>query len=120
MRLLLDEMHTPAVVTYLRQRGHDVGAASQRTDLIGLADAELLTRATDEGRALVTQNVADFVVLHRGVLAGGGRHAGIVLTTPDRFRRSQPGHVGPLGSALAAFVDHHRDEDSFLWWLQPA
>ena len=36
MKLLLDEMHAPAVAARLRDRGHDAVAVKERADLIGL------------------------------------------------------------------------------------
>lgn len=52
MRLLADENFPKTIVAALRTRGLDVLWA--RTDCQGWSDTELLTRAEDEGRILLT------------------------------------------------------------------
>ncbi len=38
MKLLLDEMWSPAIAAALRERGHDVVAVAERSDLRGKPD----------------------------------------------------------------------------------
>jgi len=122
VRLLLDEMHSPAVAARMRNRGHDAVAVKERADLIGLPDEELLRAATADGRAVVTENVKDFAALHRRISAAGQRHSGLVFTHPRRFPRSARNHVGVLADALAVLLDEHgamlSDVESFIWWLE--
>jgi hypothetical protein len=122
VRLLLDEMHAPAVATQLRARGHDAVAVKQRPDMIGLPDRELLMAATAETRALVTENVKDFAALHTMMTATAEKHAGLVFTHPRRFPRHAWNYVAVLTEALARFLDeqtrHLRDVESFVWWLE--
>ena len=119
MKLLLDEMHTPAVAEALRGRAIDAIAVTERDDLRGLSDVDLLHAATAEGRAVVTENIKDFAVLHRRVSATGEKHSGLVYTHPRRFPRSAPNHVRVLADALTEFVDMHEpDIESFVWWLE--
>lgn len=124
MRLLLDEMHAPAVAAHLRNRGHDAVAVKERADLIGLPDEELLRAATADHRAVVTENVKDFAALHRRISAAGQRHTGLVFTHPRRFPRSARNHVRVLADALAVLLDEHgamlSDVESFIWWLERA
>jgi hypothetical protein len=124
VKLLLDEMHAPAVAVELRSRGHDAVAVKERPELIGLPDRELLVAATAEGRALVTENVKDLAALHRSMTASGEHHAGIVFTHPRRFPRHARNHVAALAGALAQFVDAEtgtlRAVESFVWWLDAA
>ena len=124
MKLLLDEMHTPAVAARLRQNGHDAIAVKESADLIGLADDDLLRAATADGRAVVTENIKDFAVLHRDVCASGLSHSGMVFTHPGRFPRSAPNHVTALTNALSVFLIEHApalgDVESFVWWLARA
>ena len=124
MRLLLDEMHSPAVAARLRGHGHDAIAVKERADLIGLCDEDLLRSATTDARAVVTENIKDFVVLHRRISASGERHPGLVLTHPRRFPRSAQNHVRVLTDALAVFLNEHGsmldDVESFVWWLDRA
>jgi hypothetical protein len=93
VRLLLDEHYSPKIADELRNRGHDVVSAAERDDLRGLSDVELLTRATAERRALVTENVSDFMPLVRAAVAAGERHFGIVFTS----QRSLPRALGTVG-----------------------
>lgn len=101
MRLLLDEMIGPRVAQELRDRGPDVVAVAERTDLPALPDEAVLDFAGDEGRALVTRNIGDLARLHQQSLAEGRPHAGIVMVTSQAFRQNR-GFVGALVNALAA------------------
>lgn len=124
MRLLLDEMHSHLVAAALRKSGHDVAAVTERPALIGVADRDLLRCAAAEGLAVVTENIKDFVPLHRDVLAAGQQHSGLVLTHPRRFPRAAKNYVSELTTALSAFLDQEADAlgpvSSFLWWLETA
>ncbi|WP_420440689.1 DUF5615 family PIN-like protein [Candidatus Poriferisodalis sp.] len=56
MRLLLDEMHAPAVSVELRRLGHDVLAVKERGEWTALPDSKLLLAAASEDRALVVEH----------------------------------------------------------------
>jgi hypothetical protein len=121
VRLLLDEHFSPEVARQLRKGGHDVVAARERTDLHGVADADLLALATTERRAVVTENVADFVELHRTSVITRRRHYGIVFTSPRQFPRTRRA-IGRMVRALAALLstrpsDHELADQT--WWLEP-
>jgi hypothetical protein len=122
VRLLLDEMHAPAVASELRVRGYDALAVKERPELIVVSDRELLVAATAEGRTVVTENVRDFAALSQQWAAAGDQHAGLVFTHPRRFNRAARNHVQTLSRALGLFVDEHASTleqvDSFVWWLE--
>ena len=124
MKLLLDEMYTPAVAALLRDWGHDAVAVKELPDLVGLADEDLFQVAMAEGRAVVTEDVRDFLAAHQRILDAGQQHSGLILADARRFPRLGPNHVPVLADALAAFLSDHgamlEDIDSFIWWLQPA
>ena len=86
MALYADENFPLRVVEELRRLGHDVltafedGRANQ-----SITDAQLLERATELGRAVVTLNRVDFKRLHRDLPA----HAGIIICTEDPDRAGQ-------------------------------
>jgi len=124
VRLLLDEMHAPSVAALLRDLGHDAIAVKERGDLMGMPDEDLLRAATADGRAVVTENVKDFAVLHRRIAAEGQRHMGLVFTHPRRFPRGGRNHVRALADALSVFIRKHgsalSDAESFVWWLERA
>ena len=101
MRLLFDEMYPARLALGLRERDLDAEAVDERPPLRGLADEELLVIAAAEGRALVTENVADFMRLY-GEWGGSGRsHAGIVIALSGRFSRTPAGYQ----ALVAALVD---------------
>lgn len=101
MRLLLDEMYPARLASALRGRGVDAEAVDECPPLRGLADEELLVIAAAEGRALVTENVADFMRLY-GEWGGSGRaHGGIVIALSGRFSRTPAGHE----ALVAALVE---------------
>lgn len=113
--LLLDEHFSPEIARQLRSRGHDVVAARERADLRGLR--ELLAAASAEHRAVVTENVADFVELHRRSVLRGDPHGGIVFTSPRRFPRTRRG-IGRLVRALESLLtEGPRDLTGQTWWV---
>lgn len=122
MKLLLDEMHAPAVAAALRARGYDAVGVKERPELIGLVDRELLVAATAEGRAVVTENIKDFAALHKYETAAGEHHGGLVFTHARRFPRAARNHIHVLTEAVGQFVDEQaaalRGVDSFVWWLE--
>lgn len=81
MRFYADEQYPYHVVKCLRELAHDVltvqeaGQANQR-----IPDDEVLAFATDDNRAVVTQNRRDFIQLHRLQ----PNHAGIIVCSDDR------------------------------------
>jgi predicted nuclease of predicted toxin-antitoxin system len=96
-RLLLDEMYPPALAADLRDRGIDCLAVLEpRAGLAGTPDDRVLAWAAAEGRAVVTQNVADFARL-----SATASHRGIVLVPASRYPRSRSG-LRRLGDELSS------------------
>src|SRR5882724_12132938 len=95
MALYADENFPLRVVQELRRLGHDVltaledGRANQ-----SITDKDLLTRATEISRAVLTLNRLDLKRLHRLM----PDHAGIVICTVDPDRVGQARRV-------AAYID---------------
>jgi hypothetical protein len=77
--ILLDA-HVSArrIATALRER-HDVRAADEERELDGWDDERLLALATEEGRIMVTFNVADFARIATEWAAASRSHAGCLL-----------------------------------------
>lgn len=121
MRLILDEMYAPSVAHRLRESGYDVAAVKDSPGLAGTPDPDLLALASDEGRALVTEDIEDFALLHRTLLAAGGGHAGLVFAHPRRFPRERRDHPRRLIRALTRLLDDPPPGlgESFVWFLQP-
>ena len=106
MKLLLDEMLHPTIAEQLCRRGYDVAATQGNAELEGKQDRELLRAAGEQDRAIVTDNVADFALLHRQFLAAGEEHSGIILASPARFPRSKR-TLGIWIEAVATFLEGH-------------
>jgi predicted nuclease of predicted toxin-antitoxin system len=119
VRLLLDEHYSPEIARQLRSRGHDVIAVAERSDLVGLGDDELLWRMARERRAIMTNNVKDFVPLANRAALEGREHYGLLLTSD----RSMPRHLDTIGQfvgALDGLLQRHERDDSFcnqIRWL---
>jgi hypothetical protein len=110
VRLLPDEHFSPEIARQLRRRGHDVVAVAERADLVGLGDDELLRRMARERRAIMTNNVKDFVPLvTRATLAGGGHHG--LLLTSDRSMPRRVDAIGRFVEVLDEFLQGHQGDE---------
>jgi predicted nuclease of predicted toxin-antitoxin system len=122
LRLLLDEHYSPKIAEALRERGHDVASVKERDDLRGLSDREVWAGASGERRALVTENVADFMPLVHEATAAGERYPGIVFTSARSLPRDR-GSIGLYVETLDAFLAEHRADEALadrVHWLDPA
>lgn len=120
MKLLLDEHYSPRIAEHLRAQGHDVTAVVAQPALAGLADWRLIAAAREEGRALLTENVGDFMPIATELARTGTPQAGIILANPHRFPRSRDG-IGRLAEALHDLLVEH-PQDAFVdrvVWLGP-
>lgn len=118
MRLLLDEHYADVIAQRLREAGHDVQTVSER-GLKGLDDEALLVLCAGEDRALVTNNVRDFVPLARAWAAAGREHAGLLLTADASLPRHKGG-VGRYVTVLSALMDAYpgvRELGDQVRWL---
>jgi hypothetical protein len=111
VRLLLDEHYSPEIARQLRARRHDVVAAAERADQVGLSDEELLRRMAQERRAIMTNNVKDFVPLTSRALLEGSDHYGLLLTSDKSMPRRNDA-IGRVVGALDTFLQCHQAEDS--------
>jgi len=119
VKLLLDEHYSRRIAEELRAAGHDVESVQERHDLRGLDDRALLAQAAADGRALMTENVGDFMPLIREAAAAGDRHMGVIFTSP----RSLPRSTGTIGVYVERIDELLRDrpaEDALaeqVYWL---
>ncbi len=118
MKALLDEQLSPRIAVLLRERGCDVEAAADRSDLLGRSDRLILEIATSEGRAVVTNNVKDFRPLAAERLARGQSHAGLILLPSSRTRSRAA--IGNLVDSIEAVLrEHPGGLDSSERWIGP-
>jgi len=119
LRLLLDEQQDPVIAQSLRKEGLDVIAVAERPELREISDADVLAAAIADRRAVVTEDVRDFTVLHGRFLEQGRTHYGIVFTSRTRLPRHKAGRRALL-AALRSMLGTHESEDALrdqLIWL---
>lgn len=110
MKLLLDEMLSPAIARELRSRGHDVEPVAGNPDREALSDPEVLALARTERRAVVTNNVRDFRPLHHeAITPGGPGHFGMIFL-PGNYPRTRAS-TGRIVAALEAVLASHPGEN---------
>ena len=120
MRVLLDEHFSPEIARQLRDRGHDAVAVREQSGIRGLSDREVLALATTQRRAVVTENVADFIELHRAAVITHTSHFGLIFTSPRQFPRTRRA-IGRLVRALEALLAAYPMTDGLrdqTWWLE--
>jgi predicted nuclease of predicted toxin-antitoxin system len=112
VRLLLDEMISPRIARELRGEGFDVVAIkADRPELEALPDPEVLRRATAERRAVVSNDVLDFQLIHNRMVANGEEHYGVLFTDDGAMPRNKASM--PLWvQALKRFLEANRPEDA--------
>lgn len=114
MRLLLDEMLSPAIAGELRARGYDVEAIKEHADRSKIgqhayADPQVLDLARRERRALVTDNLLDMRALHYEAIAPGGPGDYGMVFIPGGYRRRRA-DTGRIVTALAEKLDAYPGE----------
>jgi predicted nuclease of predicted toxin-antitoxin system len=119
LRLLLDEMISPRTARELREAGHDVQAIKRdRPELSGKSDHELVLRMATEKRAIVTNDVDDFTMIHTQLLATGQEHNGMIFTDDATMPRNKDA-IPQWVQTLAKLLDEHPDEDSLCNRIHP-
>jgi hypothetical protein len=119
LRLLLDEHYARDIAGQLRTRGHDVVAVTERADLIAISDADLFRLMTAEKRAIVTENVGDFMPLVQGAAAASDDHFGVVFTSHASMPRSNA-TIGLYVRILDEFLTNRGAENALMnqtYWL---
>jgi predicted nuclease of predicted toxin-antitoxin system len=111
VRLLLDEMLSPAIARELAARGHDVESVAGHPEREALPDPEVLALARAQRRVIVTNNVRDFRPLHaEAVMPGGPGHFGMIFMSGS-YRRTK-NDIGRIIAALETkMAQYPGDED---------
>ncbi len=101
-----------ALIRALQARGVDVTTALIE-EMIKRSDADHLDYATQQGRVLFSFNVGHFYQLHTIYLTQGRRHAGIVLSSQQRYSVGE--QMRRLLKLIASkSVEEMRDNVEFL------
>ena len=111
MKLSLDHHYSPQIAIQLRKRHCDVIAAIER-GWEQEDDAPLLTLTTAEGRALLTNDVADFTVIVRRWAVEGRHHGGLIFTSDASLHRSHH-TIGRYVTALQTLIRANSTDDAF-------
>jgi hypothetical protein len=114
-------MYSPEIAAELRRRGHDVRHASE-LGLAGRSDRDVFAAVAAEGRAVLTNNAADYVRLFTLAADDGMDHAGILLTS-DRSLPRRRETIGLYVRVLDELLTANADADAFrnqLYWLSAA
>jgi hypothetical protein len=116
---MLDEMYPQAIAEQLRARGHDASAVVERSELRALPDADLFALAQTEQRAVVTENLPDFIIIANDYDERGQVHHGVVLVPPSSYPRSDSRLVGRMVTALDRLIGEHPENTptSLRHWL---
>jgi hypothetical protein len=110
VKLLLDEMLSPAIALELRSRGHDVEPIAGIHDREGWSDFEVLALARAERRVVVTNNLRDFRPLHhQAIIPGGAGHFGMIFM-PGNYRHTKA-DTGRIIAALEALLNQYPGEE---------
>jgi Domain of unknown function (DUF5615) len=109
VKLLLDEMLSPAIVRELCSRGQDVEAVAGNPGQQALSDPDVLALARAEHRAVVTNNLRDFrPVHHEAITPGGSGHYGMIFI-PGSYGRTKA-DTGKIITRLEAILTQHPGE----------
>jgi len=112
VRLLLDEMISPKIARELRKKDFDVLAVKgDRPDLEAIADREIVRRMAAEKRALVSNDVLDFQLIHNQLQAAGEEHFGLVFTNDSTMPRNKAS-IALWVKALAQLLKANSGDDA--------
>jgi predicted nuclease of predicted toxin-antitoxin system len=113
LKLLLDEMLSAVIAEQLRARGHDVDAINRHPQHEALSDSEVLDLARAQLRAVVTNNLVDFRMLHHeAITPGGPGHFGMVFMAGN-YRRTKA-DIGRIVKALEAKLEEFPRETDLV------
>jgi hypothetical protein len=121
VKLGLDEHYSKQIAAQLRGRSHDVDCVKERAELVSLSDPELWAQMQDEHRALLTENVGDFMPLVTQAAQAGVTHWGIVFSNSRSMPRGA-GTIGVFVDSINGLMHQHPGENDFcdrMHWLQP-
>jgi hypothetical protein len=121
VKVCLDEHYSSEISSQLRNRGHDIWSVKERPEFVAVSDEELWSRMRTEQRALLTENVQDFMPLVQQTAALGESHYGVIFSSSRSMPRSRA-TIGIFIERLEEILARPpRDEDfiDHVEWLQP-
>lgn len=116
MRFLLDEMYPPSAAAGLRSLGHDATDVRE-LGLLAVPDVDILTRAVEADRVLITENMRDFAPLVERRVVQGRPLIPVVFA----LKSALPKGSGAMGAALAERLNDwslkHPEPYRHVHWL---
>jgi predicted nuclease of predicted toxin-antitoxin system len=115
---LLDENINPAVADGLRRNALEAVSARE-LNLLSASDHEILERAIEQKKILVTRDIRDFLALARLYLERGRPFPGLLLVSPAIPARDP----GALIDAIIAWTERYGSLERItggIAWLTPA
>jgi hypothetical protein len=101
-------MWTPTIAAELRKRNFDVVAINEPAHAgryAGITDDEVFARAQDDGRTIVTDNVADYEKARRDWESRGASDYGVIYALNPPFNRYRgEAVIGQMVKALVHFL----------------
>ncbi len=94
-------------------------AVKEHDHLIERPDSFIFEVAQSDGRAIVTENVTDFQVLHQDRVEQNLVHTGLIYTTDRTFPRGNRNFVGSMVRALEALLTSEIQIEGQEIWLRP-
>jgi hypothetical protein len=113
LRLLLDEMYPPALAADFRAVGIDAISISELR-MAGTADPDVFAHAVSDDRALLTENVADFVAIAAQHSSTGAHHPGLLIALSNRFSRRPSGRRTIVDAVSAHQAEGLKDRIIYL------
>jgi len=102
-------MLSAVIAEQLRARGHHVEAINHHSQHEALSDSEVLDLARAEHRAVVTNNLVDFRVLHHEAITPGGPGDFGMVFMAGNYRRTKA-DVGRIVTALESKLEQFPGE----------
>lgn len=112
-------MYAPEIAEGLRNRGHHAVSADERPDLKSASDSIVFDIALAERRAIVTNNVRDFIQPAQQALQDEGAFYGIIFTSDKSLPRSK-GNIGVFVERLHVLLTRHLEDERLpagISWL---
>jgi hypothetical protein len=101
-------MWTPTIALELRNRDFDVIAITEPANAgryAGISDDQVFARAQEDGRGVVTDNIADYEQAIRDWESSGQPHHGLIYALDPPFNRHRgEGVIGQMVGGLAHFL----------------
>jgi predicted nuclease of predicted toxin-antitoxin system len=113
LKLLLDEMYSPALAAALRASGIDAVTIIE-LGMAGSPDSGVFAYSVTQNRPVLTENVADFVTIAAQHSTTGARYPGLLIALSNRFSRRASGRIAIVRAIQAHQAEQLTDRIIYL------